>query len=153
MTAIHFAVIKNKIENITFICYPRNRKPLANFSLPKERDYMKKFIALVLAFACLLGLAGCNSTPQGAQDMSQVIEAKCRQVDGNLLVVSIAKVYGEEVSNTTHATYNVNISEAEMEIDRSALESDDYPVWIIPTEAFDEDSQAIVAVKIGGYTN
>ena len=114
---------------------------------------MKKFIALVLALGCLLGLTGCNSTLQGVQDMSQVIEAKCQQVDGNLLVVAITKVHGEEVSNTTHATYNVNISKAELEIDKAALESNDYPVWIIPEETFDENAQTIVAVKIGGYTN
>ena len=114
---------------------------------------MKKLIALVVALACVFGLVGCNYTPQGLQDMSQVIEARCQKLDGNAMVVVITKVYGADVSNTAYSTYNVDISEAEMEIDKSVLESADYPIWIVPAEAFDESSQTFVAVKIGGYKN
>lgn len=45
-----------------------------NKVLTKECDCMKKFIALVLAWVCVLGLVGCQNNPNAPEETEVVIE-------------------------------------------------------------------------------
>lgn len=84
-----------------------------------------------LLYSLIFVCAGCSSDDGSCQipDTSNIIEARIQDYDDPYLHVEVYRIHGKDIEAPL-SSYELDLSNADTELDIDALHSKDYPVWL-----------------------